>query len=171
MSGMSSDDRKAHRKFLEARIAENRRQLKEILGRGPDRPAVTLQDVGVPADMPDSGELGTSTMPHEFTAAEGAPTAFPRSRTMRWAFAHPAEAAVVGVAGAALLGLGPIKLARWAGSTRAVRAGAGFMQGVRQGVGVMQPLLPLLTAWMGHKWRSAERQEATRDVPRGRPSY
>jgi hypothetical protein len=34
------------------------------------------------------------------------------------------------------------------------------MRGVRDGVTVMQPLVPLVTAWLGHKWRAAEREEA-----------
>jgi hypothetical protein len=160
---MSSDDRQTRRKYLEARIAENRQRLMELFGKAPVEPPPAPRGAASAPDMRQESAAAASAA-QAFASAEAEseparPTTFPRSRTMRWAMDHPVEAAAVGVVGAALLGMGPVQLARWLRSSKSVRASAGFMRGVRDGAQVMQPLVPLLTAWLGHKWRSAERDE------------
>jgi hypothetical protein len=167
---MSSEDRRTRRKYLEARIAENRERLKEIFSKDAEKPRPSPRGWSSRGPTPSQAGVHDAIDPAASAAqgfadtldqaqAEAAAATFPRSRTMRWAMDHPAEAAVAGVAAAALLGMGPVQLARWLRSSGSTRAGASFVRGVRDGVHVVQPLLPLLTAWLGHKWRSAERDE------------
>ena len=169
--GMSSEERQAHRKYLEARIAQNRQRLKDLLSGGasaeaappPRRPVPSRDGMATEADA-----AASAAQAFVDTEPGPAPGTFPRSRTMRWAMEHPAEAAVVAVAGAAVLGMGPVQLARWLRTTKSARASASFMRGVREGVTVMQPLVPLVTAWLGHKWRAAEREDVRAPHPGGR---
>lgn len=163
--GMSSEERQAHRKYLEARIAQNRQRLKELFSGASAEPTPPPRRPAPPrAGMANEADPAAATA-QAFVDTEPGPTpsTFPRSRTMRWAMEHPAEAAVVAVVGAAVLGMGPVQLARWLRTTKSARASASFMHGVREGVTVMQPLLPLVTAWLGHKWRSAERDAERAD--------